>query len=76
MCSTLSAPRFQVFHEGIDNFIKGDWMTATQKFAAAKDFCPEDTPTRMLEAEIKALSIDPEKPTAPVDWKGYHASEV
>jgi class 3 adenylate cyclase len=66
----------KTFHEGIDAFIKGDWPTAWQKLEGAADFCPKDTPTKLLLKEMKQLSIDPVTPTAPVDWKGYHASEV
>ena len=42
----------------------------------AADFCPKDTPTKLLLKEMKMRSIDPVTPTAPVDWKGYHSSEV
>ncbi|KAL1499281.1 hypothetical protein AB1Y20_011491 [Prymnesium parvum] len=66
----------KTFHEGIDAFIKGDWPTAQQKLEGAADFCPEDTPTRLLMKEMKSRSIDPSIPTAPVDWKGYHDSDV
>ena len=57
-------------------FIKGDWSTAQQKMEGAADFCPEDIPTRLLMREMKELSIDPAVPTAPVDWKGHHDSDV
>ena len=63
-------------HQGIDAFIKGDWATAWQKFEGAADFCPKDTPTKLLLKEMRMRSIDPVTPTAPVDWKGYHSSEV
>jgi len=66
----------KTFHEGVDAFIKGDWPTAQQKLEGAADFCPEDTPTRLLMKEMKSRSIDPSVPTAPVDWKGYHDSDV
>jgi len=66
----------KTFHEGVDAFIKGDWMTATQKLEGATDFCPKDVPTKLLLKEMKKRSIDPVKPTAPVDWKGYHDSDV
>ena len=66
----------KIFHEGIDAFIKGDWPTAQQKLQGARDFCPKDTPTLLLLKEMKKRSIDPSTPTAPVDWKGYHDSEV
>ena len=66
----------KTFHEGVDAFIKGDWTTATQKLEGATDFCPKDVPTKLLLKEMKRRSIDPVKPTAPVDWKGYHDSEV
>mmetsp|Transcript_30840 Transcript_30840/g.80463 ORF Transcript_30840/g.80463 Transcript_30840/m.80463 type:complete len:795 (-) Transcript_30840:473-2857(-) len=66
----------KTFHEGIDAFIKGDWPTAQQKLEGARDFCPKDTPTLLLMKEMKKRSIDPVTPTAPVDWKGYHDSDV
>jgi len=66
----------KTFHEGIDAFIKGDWPTAWQKFEGAADFCPKDTPTKLLLKEMRMRSTDPVTPTAPVDWKGYHSSEV
>merc|ERR1719421_1368840 len=66
----------KTFHEGIDAFIKGDWATAWQKLEGAADFCPKDTPTKLLLKEMKMRSIDPVTPTAPVDWKGYHDSDV
>jgi len=66
----------KTFHEGIDAFIKGDWATAWQKLEGASDFCPKDTPTKLLLKEMKKRSIDPVTPTAPVDWKGYHDSDV
>merc|ERR1712039_518012 len=66
----------KTFHEGVDAFIKGDWTTATQKLEGATDFCPKDVPTKLLLKEMKKRSIDPSKPTAPLDWKGYHESEV
>ena len=64
------------FHEGIDAFIKGDWPTAQQKLDSAHDFCPKDVPTTMLIKEMKKRSIDKSTPTAPVDWKGYHESDI
>ena len=66
----------KTFHEGVDAFIKGDWPTAWQKLEGAAEFCPQDTPTKLLMKEMRARSIDPQTPTAPVDWKGYHDSEV
>ena len=66
----------KTFHEGIDAFIKGDWRTAWHKLEGAADFCPKDTPTKLLLKEMKQHSIDPSIPTAPIDWKGYHKSEV
>jgi len=66
----------KTFHEGVDAFIKGDWTTATQKLEGATDFCPKDVPTKLLLKEMKKRSIDAQKPTAPVDWKGYHDSDV
>ena len=66
----------KTFHEGIDAFIKGDWPTAQQKLEGARDFCPKDAPTLLLMKEMKKRSIDPATPTAPVDWKGYHDSDV
>eukprot|EP00966_Prymnesium_polylepis_P169172 3911732-Prymnesium_polylepis.1 len=33
--------------------------TAQQKLEGAADFCPEDTPTRLLMKEMKRRSIDP-----------------
>jgi len=66
----------KTFHEGIDAFIKGDWTTATQKLEGATDFCPKDVPTKLLLKEMKKRSVDSHKPTAPLDWKGYHDSEV
>jgi len=66
----------KTFPEGIDAFIKGDWSTAQQKLEGARDFCPKDSPTLLLMKEMKKRSIDPVTPTAPVDWKGYHDSEV
>jgi len=66
----------KTFHEGVDAFIKGDWPTAFQKLEGARDFCPKDSPTLLILKEMKKHSIDPVTPTAPVDWKGYHASEV
>merc|ERR1719409_1490848 len=66
----------KTFHEGVDAFIKGDWPTAQQKLEGAADFCPQDTPTMLLMREMKKRSIDPNTPTAPVDWKGYHDSDV
>mmetsp|Transcript_14090 Transcript_14090/g.42997 ORF Transcript_14090/g.42997 Transcript_14090/m.42997 type:complete len:512 (-) Transcript_14090:235-1770(-) len=66
----------QVFHEGINAFIKGDWRLASERIEAALDFCPEDMPSILLLGEMKKRSIDPRTPTAPKDWKGYHESEV
>jgi len=66
----------KTFHEGVDAFIKGDWPTAQQKLEGAADFCPQDTPTKLLMKEMKKRSIDQAVPTAPVDWKGYHDSDV
>jgi len=66
----------KTFHEGVDAFIKGDWPTAQQKLEGAHDFCPKDAPTMLLMREMKKRSIDPNTPTAPVDWKGYHDSDV
>jgi class 3 adenylate cyclase len=66
----------KTFHEGIDAFIKGDWPTAQQKLESARDFCPMDAPTLLLLKEMKTRSLDPVTPTAPLDWKGYHESEV
>jgi len=66
----------KTFHEGIDAFIKGDWPAALQKLEGAADFCPQDTPTRLLMKEMKKRSIDANVPTAPVDWKGYHDSDL
>ena len=66
----------KTFHEGVDAFIKGDWPTAQQKLEGAHDFCPKDVPTMLLMKEMKKRSIDQNTPTAPVDWKGYHDSEV
>ena len=66
----------KTFHEGVDAFIKGDWPTAQQKLEGARDFCPKDSPTLLLMKEMKKRSIDPVTPTAPVDWKGYHDSDV
>jgi len=66
----------KTFHEGVDAFIKGDWPTAQQKLEGAHDFCPKDIPTKKLMAEMAQRSIDPTTPTAPVDWKGYHDSDV
>ena len=66
----------KTFHEGIDAFIKGDWPTAQQKLEGARDFCPKDSPTLLLMKEMKRRSIDPVTPTAPVDWKGYHESDI
>jgi len=63
-------------HQGIDAFIKGDWAAAWQKFEGAADFCPKDTPTKLLLKEMRMRSTDPVTPTAPADWKGYHSSEV
>ena len=47
-----------------------------RKLEGAAEFCPQDTPTKLLMKEMRARSIDPQTPTAPVDWKGYHDSEV
>lgn len=66
----------KTFHEGVDAFIKGDWPAAQQKLEGAHDFCPKDVPTMLLMKEMKRRSIDPNTPTAPVDWKGYHDSDV
>ena len=66
----------KTFHEGVDAFIKGDWPTAQQKLEGAHDFCPKDAPTILLMKEMKKRSIDAATPTAPVDWKGYHDSDV
>ena len=66
----------KTFHEGVDAFIKGDWGTALQKLEGAADFCPKDVPTKLLLKEMKKRSIDPVAFTAPVDWKGYHDSDV
>jgi len=66
----------KTFHEGIDAFIKGDWPTAQQKLEGARDFCPKDSPTLLIMKEMKRRSIDPVTPTAPVDWKGYHESDI
>ena len=33
-------------------------------------------PTLLLMKEMKTRSLDPVTPTAPLDWKGYHESEV
>jgi len=66
----------KTFHEGVDAFIKGDWPTAQQKLEGAHDFCPKDVPTMLLMKEMKKRSIDANTPTAPVDWKGYHDSDV
>ena len=66
----------KTFHEGVDAFIKGDWGAAKLKLEAAAEFCPEDQPTKLLLGEIKARSVDPLTPIAPLDWKGYHDSEV
>ena len=32
-----------------------------------------DAPTLLLLKEMKTRSLDPVTPTAPIDWKGYHA---
>ena len=66
----------KTFHEGVDAFIKGDWPTAQQKLEGATDFCPKDVPSKLLLKEMKKRSIDQSSLTAPVDWKGYHDSEV
>jgi len=66
----------KVFHEGVNAFIKGDWTTASLKLAAAREFCPEDEPTRLLEEEMNNCSINADRLTAPIDWTGYHASGV
>ena len=66
----------KTFHEGVDAFIKGDWPTAQQKLEGAHDFCPKDTPTMLLMKEMKKRSIDQNTPTAPIDWKGYHDSDI
>ena len=42
----------------------------------ARDFCPKDSPTLLNMKEMKRRSIDPVTPTAPVDWKGYHESDI
>ena len=39
-------------------------------------YLSQDTPTKLLLKEMRMRSIDPVTPTAPVDWKGYHKSEV
>ena len=62
--------------QGVDAFIKGDWPTAQQKLEGAHEFCPKDVPTMLLMKEMKKRSIDMSTPTAPVDWKGYHDSDV
>ena len=66
----------KTFHEGVDAFIKGDWPTAWQKLEGAPEFCPQDTPTMLLMKEMRARSIDPNQPVAPVDWKGYRRVEL
>ena len=66
----------KTFHDGVDSFIKGDWPTAQQKLEGVADFCPQDTPSKLLMKEMKKRSIDANVPTAPVDWKGYHDSDV
>lgn len=66
----------KTFHEGVDAFIKGDWSTAQLRLEGAYAFCPTDTPTLLLMKEMKTRSINPSALCAPVDWKGYHDSEV
>ena len=60
-------------HEEID---LGARAGLQQKLEGAHDFCPKDVPTMLLMKEMKKRSIDPNTPTAPVDWKGYHDSDV
>jgi len=65
-----------MYHEGMDSFIRGDWRAAHEKLEGAQDFCPGDMPTQLLLRCMRERSTDPSTPTAPADWKGYHASEV
>eukprot|EP00962_Isochrysis_galbana_P008165 scaffold2218_cov109-Isochrysis_galbana.AAC.1 len=67
----------RVFHEGIDDFIRGVWPRARDRLEAALDFCPEDVPTKLLLKRMEELSSDPHALLqAPEGWKGYHESEV
>ena len=36
----------------------------------------QDVPSKLLLKEMKKRSSDPNTLTAPIDWKGYHDSEV
>ena len=42
----------KTFHEGVDAFIKGDWVLAEQKLNGATDFCPK---ARVVMITLSAL---------------------
>ena len=68
----------QMFEDGMEAFVAGDWGAAKECFESALAICPRDKPTELILKHMDTNENQPEVGLAttpylaPEGWPGYH----